>query len=76
MGRSVARPRRGQRRATRSVSRGLGLLGGLAAKHRLPDGVGTNGVFTEGPQIRYIFCYILLLSVRTRCAVKLGPGCK
>ena len=24
------------------------------ASHRLPDEVGTNGVFTEGPQILYI----------------------
>ena len=24
--------------------------------HRLPDGVGTNWVFTEGPQIPYICC--------------------
>ena len=32
---------------------------GTPANHRLPDGVGTTGVFTEGPQIP-IVCHMLL----------------
>ena len=31
-----------------------------AAYRRLPDGVGTNGVFTEGPQIAYILSCLAL----------------
>ena len=29
--------------------------------HRLPDGVGTNGVFTKGPQILYILSDVVTL---------------
>ena len=28
--------------------------------HRLPDGVGTNGFFTEGSQIPYMLLYVAL----------------
>ena len=30
------------------------------SRHRLPDGVGTNGVFAEGPHFPTLFCLILL----------------
>ena len=26
--------------------------------HRLPDGVGTNGIFTERPQVPYVLSYV------------------
>ena len=32
----------------------------VVPNHRLPDGVGTNGVFTEGPQIPYVLPYVVL----------------
>ena len=38
--------------------------------HRLSDGVGTNRVFTGGPQIPLVVCH-MLLEVRTFCHILL-----
>ena len=42
----------------------------MAQSHWLPDGVGTNGVFTEGPQIQYCLSYLALNAhVLPHCAI-------
>ena len=42
------------------------LLSCAIAGFPLPDGVGTNGAFAEGPESPYMFCHTLLF----KCALK------
>ena len=49
-----------------SVGISIPVSEGTSISWQLPDGVGTNGVFAEGPQSPYIFSYLFYARMRGR----------